>query len=96
MTTVYNPVLTLVPPTTDARLSSCKAAYDNFARTLHVMLTDENTIKQEKCPRAYNVLQANQVQSTGFDLLVKIVFSLSPHLGGTSTPVEDIVQSINI
>ena len=92
----YDSKTILVPASTDARYQSCEQAYNHFARTLHSKMTDSSTINKDQSPRAYNELQANRVNNTGFELLCNIIFSLSPHLGGMSTPSETLVSSLQI
>ena len=89
-----DPILTLLPAKTDHRYAECSQVYTYFSRTLHTKLTNVNTINQTQCPRAYNVLQAHRVNLTGFELLMKLLTSLCPQLGGIAPASEDIVTNL--
>ena len=85
-----------LPTTTYTRMTTCKRSYTHFSRTLHANLLHPDTINKETCPRAYNELQSHRVNKDGFDILLHTVFQLSPHLGGSETTPETIVQSLTI
>ena len=87
-----HPKNVLIPASTDARYNESNQNYKYFSKTLHNHLMNPDIITKEKSPRAYNSLQAYCINTEGFDLLTKITFSLSPHLGGICTTCEDLVS----
>ena len=60
-----------------------------------MMLNEESVIDKDKFPRAFNELEANKFDKPGFDLIIQIVFALSPYLGGISTPLDILMKTID-
>ena len=78
----------VLPPSDDARFSECVLAYDTFDQTIHQHLLCSDVIDIDKSPPTYENRQAYSITYTGFNLLIKITFSISPHLGGRGKSCE--------
>ena len=73
----------------------CAKAYENFSYILKEVLINPIVIKQTTSPKAYSILQANRLLVDGFQILQKIVFILSPQLGGKGPDPQKLVHTIN-
>ena len=91
-----DPVHTMLPARDDHRFNECSQAYTFFDRVLHSKLTDAKTITITSCPRGYNVLQAYRVTLKGFQLLIKLMTSLCPQLGGIAPSSADLVTTFSL
>ena len=85
---------TLLPKSTHPQYSIALAGYNTYANCIHSFLVTDSTIDRTMSPIAYEALIIHKQSSDGFELLLHIAKSNSPHLGGDATDLNKFVDSL--
>ena len=94
ITPTYSPKCHLLPDPDHRLYTSTKIAYDQFSKILKLFLVNDHSIQSTLSPMAYTILTANRLMDDGFELLRKIIFQLSPQLGGNVRDSQEQVQNL--
>ena len=72
----------ILPPDTHPKNATAQENYETFSRALRYYIVNCNTICSSKSPKSHVKLITYRNNDNGFDLLVSVVFTMSPQLGG--------------
>ena len=72
----------ILPPDTHPKNATAQENYETFSRSLRYYIVNCNTICSSKSPKSHVKLITYRNNDNGFDLLVSVVFTMSPQLGG--------------
>ena len=84
----------ILPLYTHPKISESKENYEVFSRTLGFHLVDDETITTPKAPKSHVKLITYLNIDKGFDLLIALVFYISPQLGVLGPKSQDHVISL--
>ena len=75
----------ILQPSTSPKCATSKENYEAFSIALRFHLVKDNTISSSKVPISHVKLITYMNDDNGFGLLIYVVFSMSPQLGGIVT-----------
>ena len=90
----YNISKFLLPLDTHYKYTTAKQ-YEAFSRELRVHLFEYTTISSSKSPKSRVKLVTYMYCDNGFELLIVVVFFISPQLGGLVPKSQDLVIPFN-
>ena len=89
----HNIYFFLFPPSTHSKFSTSKENYETLSRALRVYLVKDNTIFSAKAPKWHVKIITYMNNDNRFDLIIAVVFSISPQIGGLGPKAKYLVIS---
>ena len=87
----YNIAKLLLSPDTNSKYVTAKENFEAFSRVLRVHLVKDTTILSSKAPKSHVKIVTHIHYDNGFELLISIVFTMSPQLGRLVTKAQYLV-----
>ena len=81
----------ILPPDTYSKYSTAKENFEAFSRALIVNSVKDTTIYSSKSPKSHVKLVTYMHRDNRFDLLIAVVFAMSPKLGGLGPKSQELV-----
>ena len=94
--TDYNLTKYVLPPPTHSKISTKNANYQVLYRSFIFNIVKDTTIKSSTASKSHIKLITCTNNENVFDLLVPVVFSMIPQIGGIGPKVQDFVTSFKI
>ena len=81
----------LLPPDTHSKYITEKYDFEAFSRALIFHLVKDTTISSSKAPKSHLKIVTHMQYDNVFELLIAVVFCISPQLGVLGPKYQDLV-----
>ena len=81
----------LLPPDDHYKYITTKENDEELSRELRVHLVKDATISSSKSPKVHAKLATHMHYENGFEIIIAIIFRISPQLGGIGPKYQDLV-----
>ena len=87
----YNITTFILPSDTHSKYVTSKENFEAFSRALRAHLVKDTTISSSKSPKSHVKPFTHMHYANGFELLIEVIFTMSPQLGVLGPKYQDLV-----